>query len=216
MKTTLAASRKFLIPLIVLALLVFLGLSLKHKNQAPDVTFTPVQGKQIKMSELQGKMVLVNFWATDCPGCIAEMPELIETYKQYRDRGFEVMAVAMFYDPPSHVLNYTTKNNLPFPVMHDGYGEVAERFNDVSLTPTAFVVDQQGRIVINSTLRDYAGLGSEVVIKGLIRRAEIWDKATWLAKAERGDTAVNKKVRQLGVTGRRNPRTTDTAAAVPR
>ena len=147
MKTTLAASRKFLIPLIVLALLVFLGLSLKHKNQAPDVTFTTLQGKQIKMSELQGKMVLVNFWATDCPGCIAEMPELIETYKQYRNRGFEVMAVAMSYDPPSHVLNYTTKNNLPFPVMHDGYGEVAQRFNDVSLTPTAFVVDQQGRIV---------------------------------------------------------------------
>ncbi len=77
----------------------------------------------------------------------------------------------------------------------------------VEITP-----DQQGRIVINSTLRDYAGLGSEVVIKGLIRRAEIWDKATWLAKAERGDTAVTKKVRQLGVTGRRNPRTTDTAA----
>lgn len=147
MKTTLAASRKFLIPLIVLALLVFLGLSLQQKNQAPDVTFTTLQGKQIKMSDLQGKMVLVNFWATDCPGCIAEMPELIETYKQYRDRGFEVMAVAMSYDPPSHVLNYTTQNKLPFPVMHDGYGEVAAHFDDVSLTPTAFVIDQQGRIV---------------------------------------------------------------------
>ena len=147
MKITLASSRKFLIPLIVLALLVFLGLSLGHKDQAPDVTFTTLQGKQIKMSDLQGKVVLVNFWATDCPGCIAEMPELIDTYKQYRDRGFEVMAVAMSYDPPSHVLNYATKNNLPFPVMHDGYGKVAASFNDVSLTPTAFIVDQQGRIV---------------------------------------------------------------------
>ena len=147
MKTTLAASRKFLIPLIVLALLVFLGLSLGHKDRAPDVTFTTLQGKQIKMSDLQGKVVLVNFWATDCPGCIAEMPELIKTYQQYRDRGFEVMAVAMSYDPPSHVLNYATKNALPFPVMHDGYGEIGARFGDVSLTPTAFVVDQQGRIV---------------------------------------------------------------------
>lgn len=71
----------------------------------------------------------------------------------------------------------------------------------VEITP-----DQQGRIVINSTLREYAGLRSEVVIKGLIRRAEIWDRDTWHAKAERGDAAVTRKVRQLGLTGRRNPR----------
>src|SRR5690606_11600373 len=147
MNTMLASSRKLLIPLIVLALLVFLGLSLGHKDQAPDVTFTTLQGEEITMSELQGKVVLVNFWATDCPGCIAEMPQLIETYHQYRDRGFEIMAVAMSYDPPSHVLNYTTNNKLPFPVMHDGYGKVAASFDDVSLTPTAFLVDQQGRIV---------------------------------------------------------------------
>ncbi|MEO7428910.1 MAG: hypothetical protein ABIY48_05960 [Acidimicrobiales bacterium] len=66
--------------------------------------------------------------------------------------------------------------------------------------------DQQGRIVINSTLREYAGLGSEVVIKGLLRRAEIWDRATWNAKAERGDAAVSRNVRKLGITGRRAPR----------
>ena len=71
----------------------------------------------------------------------------------------------------------------------------------VEITP-----DQQGRIVINSTLREYAGLGSDVVIKGLIRRAEIWDRATWLAKAERGDVAVSRTVRQLGLTGRRSAR----------
>jgi MraZ protein len=71
----------------------------------------------------------------------------------------------------------------------------------VEVTP-----DQQGRIVINSTLRDYAGLGSEVVIKGLIRRAEIWDRSTWHAKEPAGDAAVKRKVRQLGLTGRRNPR----------
>lgn len=109
---------------------------------------------------------------------------------------------------------------------HEGFLEVANVFEDavedaetdddreealdamrqfvgdaVEITP-----DQQGRIVINSTLREYAGLGSDVVIKGLIRRAEIWDRATWLAKAERGDVAVGRKVRQLGLTGRRNPR----------
>ena len=109
---------------------------------------------------------------------------------------------------------------------HEGFLEVANVFEDavqdaatddereealdalrqfvgdaVEITP-----DQQGRIVINATLREYAGLGSEVVIKGLIRRAEIWDRETWHSRAPRGDAAVGRKVRQLGLTGRRTPR----------
>ena len=147
MKNFLAAPRKFVIPLIILALLAFLGISLMHKPQAPNVTFTTIQGKNIKLAELQGKVVLVNFWATDCPGCIAEMPQLIKTYQQYHDRGFEIVAVAMSYDPPSQVLNYSTQKALPFPVMHDGFGEIATRFNDVSLTPTTFVIDKQGHVI---------------------------------------------------------------------
>lgn len=131
----------------MLTLLAFLALSLTQKPAAPDVTFTTLQGKTISMSALQGKVVLVNFWATDCPGCIAEMPQLIETYKQYHERGFEIMAVAMSYDPPNHVLNYVTQKALPFPVMHDGFGDIAANFNDVSLTPTAFLIDKQGRII---------------------------------------------------------------------
>jgi peroxiredoxin len=111
------------------------------------VTFTTIEGKKIAMSSLKGKMVLVNFWATDCPGCIAEMPKLIETYNQYHKEGFELVAVAMSYDPPSQVLNYTQKNALPFPVMHDGLGEMAEKFDEVALTPTTYIVDKQGKIV---------------------------------------------------------------------
>ncbi len=147
MKQFFASPRKFIIPLVAIFLLAFLVFSLTKKTLAPDVTFITIEGKAIKMSALKGKVVLVNFWATDCPGCIAEMPQLIETYKQYQPHGFEVIAVAMYYDPPSHVLNYTQKNALPFPVMHDGYGEIAGRFEDVRLTPTSFIVDKQGRII---------------------------------------------------------------------
>lgn len=147
MKQTLVTKLKFIIPLAILVLLGILAFSLGNKTQAPDVTFTTIEGKTIKMSALQGQIVLVNFWATDCPGCIAEMPKLIETYKQYHDKGFEVVAVAMSYDPPSQVLNYTRKNALPFPVMHDGLGEMAVKFDDVRLTPTAFIVDKQGRVI---------------------------------------------------------------------
>ena len=139
--------RKFIIPVAIACLLAILGFSLTQKPVAPDVTFTTIDGKKISMSSLKGKMVLVNFWATNCPGCIAEMPKLIETYNQYHNEGFELVAVAMSYDPPSQVLNYTQKKALPFPVMHDGFGEMAEKFNEVALTPTTYIVDKQGRVI---------------------------------------------------------------------
>lgn len=149
MKTifTSVTKRKFIIPVIVLGLLAALALALMQKPKAPDVTFTTLEGKTISLAALEGKVVLVNFWATDCPGCIAEMPELIKTYNEYKPKGFEVIAVAMYYDPPSHVLTYTKNNALPFPVMHDGYGEIASKFGNVQLTPTAFILDKQGNII---------------------------------------------------------------------
>lgn len=147
MKSFFNQSRRFLIPTILIALLGFWLLSINSKEQAPDVTFTTLEGQRIMLSELEGKVVLINFWATDCPGCIKEMPDLIKTYNDYKDKGFELIAVAMSYDPPNHVLNYTQKNALPFPVMHDGYGEIAASFNDVRVTPTAFILNKQGKVI---------------------------------------------------------------------
>lgn len=88
--------------------------------------------------------MLVNFWATDCPGCIKEMPDLIKIYHTYQGKGLEVIAVAMPYDPPAQVLNYTKQNLLPFPVMHDGFGEMTKAFGGVNLTPTTYLYDKQG------------------------------------------------------------------------
>ena len=136
--------KKFLLPVIVLGILVFLGFSLLNKTQAPNVTFTTITGQKISMLDLKGKVVLINFWATDCPGCIKEMPDLIKTYNNYKDKGFEVISVAMPYDPPAQVLNYTKQKALPFPVMHDGFGEITKAFGDVNLTPTAFIFNKKG------------------------------------------------------------------------
>lgn len=139
-----AQFKKWLVPLVALLLLVGLGLVAMQKPQAPAVTFTTLTGEKISMQSLRGKTVLVNFWATDCPGCIKEMPALIETYQQFKDRGFVVIAVAMPYDPPAQVLNYVREKQLPFAVMHDGYGEMVQAFGHVNLTPTAFLFDAQG------------------------------------------------------------------------
>lgn len=136
--------KKLIIPIAFLGLLIFLVFSLSNKSQAPDVTFTTLEGKKISMRDLQGKVVLINFWATDCPGCIKEMPDLIHTYERYKAKGFEIISVAMPYDPPAQVLNYTRQKALPFPVMHDGMAEIVQAFGGINLTPTAYIFDKRG------------------------------------------------------------------------
>lgn len=139
--------KKSLLPLIVVLLLGLLGWQLSHKPKAPEVTFSTIDGNKITMTDLKGKVVLVNFWATDCPGCIKEMPDLIKTYHQYKPKGLEVIAVAMHYDQPNQVLNYSKDQSLPFPVMHDISAEISNSFGKVSLTPTAFIYNKQGHLL---------------------------------------------------------------------
>jgi thiol-disulfide isomerase/thioredoxin len=137
--------KKVFAPLALIGLLVLLGYSSLHKAEAPNASFTTIEGKTFNMASLKGKVVLVNFWATDCKSCVEEMPELIQTYKTYADKGFELIAVAMPYDPPAQVANFTKQKNLPFPVMHDGYAEISQQFGGVNGTPTTYLYDKDGK-----------------------------------------------------------------------
>ncbi len=139
--------KKSLLPAIIMGLLAFLAFQLNNKSVAPNVTFTTIEGKKIAMADLKGKVVLVNFWATDCPGCVKEMPALVNAYKQYNTKGFEIVAVAMPYDPPAQVLNYTKQKGLPFPVMLDGLSEITDQFGGINLTPTTYIFDKKGHLL---------------------------------------------------------------------
>jgi len=140
-------TKPLLIALAVLAIIGALLFALMDKPGAPVATFTTLEGRSIALDELRGKVVLVNFWATSCPGCIKEMPGMVETYKQYKDRGFEIIAVAMSYDPPNYVVNFVQTRQLPFPVALDVDGAHARAFGDVQLTPTSFIIGKDGRIL---------------------------------------------------------------------
>lgn len=140
--------RRTMLTAAVLGVLGFAAYTgLVQSNAAPAVTFTSIEGEKIEAMALRGRVVLVNFWATDCPTCVKEMPRLIQTYTKYRSKGFEVIAVAMRHDPPNYVLSYTEKNALPFKVALDPMGELAKAFDNVKLTPTTIVIDKQGNIV---------------------------------------------------------------------
>ncbi|MHB1051528.1 MAG: peroxiredoxin family protein [Thiobacillus sp.] len=142
---------KFAKPLLIAAAMFVVAgalfYALMEKPSAPASTFTTLEGKQITLKDLRGQIVLVNFWATSCPGCIKKMPDMIETYNQYKGRGFEVIAVAMSYDPPNYVASFVETRQLPFPVALDVNGEHARAFGNVQVTPTTFVIGKDGSIL---------------------------------------------------------------------
>ena len=126
------------------AVLLFLSL---QTNSVKNLNLITINGEKITSQQLLGNITLINFWATDCPGCINEMPGLIETYNQYKDQGLEVIAVAMYYDPPSRVISFAKNNNLPFPVVLDTNKEIINKFNNVKLTPTSIILDENGYVI---------------------------------------------------------------------
>ena len=78
---------------------------------APESTFVLLDGSKINTASFKGKVTLVNFWATSCTTCVAEMPKIISTYDKYKAKGFDTVAVAMSYDPPAYVVNYAETRN---------------------------------------------------------------------------------------------------------
>lgn len=114
---------------------------------APASSFVLLDGSRQSTADFKGKVLLLNFWATSCASCVAEMPDLAATHEKYRTRGFETVAVAMSYDPPSYVLNFAQTRKLPFKVAFDNTGAVAKAWGDVRLTPTSYLVNKRGEIV---------------------------------------------------------------------
>lgn len=116
-----------------------------------DIEFSIVDGRTLNLKQLQGHPVLVVFWATSCPACIEEMPHLIELYQDLAPRGLEIIAVAMAYDPPNQVMEMRQRKQIPYPISLDIQGKIAGAFGNVRLTPTTFLIDAQGQIVIQKT-----------------------------------------------------------------
>lgn len=118
-----------------------------HSTAAPASTFVLLDGSNKQTSDLRGKVTLVNFWATSCVTCVAEMPKVVATFDRYRTQGYQTIAVAMEYDPPNYVAHFAQTRKLPFDVALDNTGAVARAWGDVKLTPTSYLVNKRGEIV---------------------------------------------------------------------
>lgn len=151
---------------LLIGLLLISACTESNSNKAPNVSFTTLEGKQISMQDLRGKVVLVKFWATDCTTCVAQMPANIKRHEKYNKSGFETIAVAMKHDKESYVINFTKSRGLPFMVAMDSDGQIAKDFGDVKMTPTAFLIDKKGNI-----LKRYLGNYNESDFENILTKA---------------------------------------------
>jgi len=113
--------------------------------------FHLLDGRTLTLNDLRGRPVLVAFWATSCKPCVEELPDLIKLYKELHPKGFELVAVAMPYDPPLHVQTFVQKQNVPYPVALDVEGRVVRAFDGVPYVPMAFILDTNGKIAHQQT-----------------------------------------------------------------
>ena len=109
---------------------------------APEIVLTDLQGQELKLADLRGKVVLLNFWATWCKPCKEEMPAMQASYDKLRGQGLVVLAVNELEDTEK-VIEHVRKHGHTFPVVMDHDNHVANRYGVVGL-PASFIVDRQG------------------------------------------------------------------------
>ncbi len=117
----------------------------KDRKPAPDFTLKDSDGKSVKLSDYKGKVVLLNFWATWCGPCKIEIPWFVEFEKEFKDRGFAVLGVALDEEGWEVVKPYITARQVNYRVLL-GTDEVAQSYGGVDALPSSYIIDREGRV----------------------------------------------------------------------
>src|SRR5271156_3064687 len=144
----------------------------KNMPDAPDVTFKDLDGKDVKLADLKGKVVVINFWATWCEPCQVEIPWMIGFQKKYADKGFTLLGVAMDEEGKSVGEPYVQKTQfdvdghpttMNYPIVL-GDDDLAGKFGGLLGLPTTYVITRDGKVA-----KRYIGLATEADLDKLIQ-----------------------------------------------
>jgi peroxiredoxin len=136
---------------------------------ARDFQLATADQRRLRLSDLRGKVVFLNFWATWCKPCEAEMPSMERLWRRYRDRGLVVLAVSADADGASAVAPFVARHGLTFPVGLDPRKEVSALY-DVWALPSTFIVDRQGnRALFANGPREWDGPAARALFDALVR-----------------------------------------------
>ncbi len=126
------------------------GLPGERPRYAPDIELTLFDGTRMALAGERGRPLLVTFWASTCPPCVEELPDLVALYQDLQPRGLRMVAVAMPYDPPNYVQQFRDRHRVPYPIALDLDGQAVRAFG-VSVIPVAYVIAPDGRIEYSHT-----------------------------------------------------------------
>lgn len=150
--------------IVVIAAMLFIGSNVARKRQAeakrtgalapgsvigrvaPDFTLKTLDGKTLKLSDLRGKAVVLNFWATWCPPCKVELPWFVDLQKKYGPQGLQVVGISEDEGGKEKVAQFVKEMGVNYTIAVDD-NSVSEKYGDVEDLPTTFYIDRNGKIV---------------------------------------------------------------------
>ena len=125
------------------SILVFHLLPIK----APNIYLNSIDGQKLQIDSFEGSPLLVTFWATTCHICVEEIPNLVKLHEELNQYGFEIIAIAMSYDPPNRVVELSKNKKIPYLIAIDIKADAELAFGKISATPTNFLIDSNGKII---------------------------------------------------------------------
>lgn len=132
--------------LIIVAVGLFSFVSCTRGDGAPDFTLPTIYGDSLSLSDYKGKAIILDFWATWCPPCVQEIPDFIELYNKYKDKGLVIIGVSLDRGSVSDVKSFCEDIGIDYPIVM-GNDRVSQKYGGIRGIPTTFIIDRDGMIV---------------------------------------------------------------------
>jgi len=145
---------------------------IRQEAKAPQFDLKDVKGRTVRLSDYQGKVIMINFWATWCPPCRAEMPELVKLQREHRKEGLQIIGITYPPEKKSRVLRFAKSLKVNYPIAL-GTRELKSRYSSEETLPLTVVIDRDGKV--------------KDIISGILLREEFDEKIKPLLM-KRGDT----------------------------